>query len=554
MATGDLKNNIKQLQSQLKATKFPQVIDIDGLVRGSPQTYLAIYHYLFTSYNTELNSDIANSNNELYGKSDMRFMEAVYKILRDMFDYKPHITREQFFSPGFAERKVIMATDILRLVYRRYEPPKSSSFRVAAAREETSASPREKVHQEPVERPRKIASKSPPDMAGAIVLPKRPSSAGGGYKIPKSSLPGHKYLYESSLLGASSMATRAYKNKQLPASNAGAEGDSEEVSGTATGHSVSEPVIRTHRPVQQESPDNLIRRKFVDLVSPALVKVNEKIDKLQISLMNLEKKEKPKGTSNLPSPSPLTAGLTKQMSDVVFKLDTLTSRVVLIENRLLMIESRLDDEEKYKRVLSENKSYPSSKMATVDSTQLEYSASSDRNNNSLASKDKEISERKKEDIKIDRENTVPNCVESDDDEGNVDDLKVVVIREDTRQPKMKPSKMAFIKTLVNKDDLENTLVSDVSCLETSASQNCQLAEPASSNIKHLHQPFEDMVSPIKSYIQDDSVIGAQYIADDSVSTEGRRSSTPSDFMLDVSTMDRVSRIHQMMAETKQLFL
>lgn len=59
-------------------------------------------------------------------------------------------------------------------------------------------------------------------MAGAIVLPKRPSSAGGGYKIPKSSLPGHKYFYESSLLGASSMATRAYnKNKQLPASNAG---------------------------------------------------------------------------------------------------------------------------------------------------------------------------------------------------------------------------------------------------------------------------------------------------------------------------------------------
>lgn len=62
-----------------------------------------------------------------------------------------------------------------------------------------------------------------------------------------------------------------------------------------------------------------------------------------------------------------------------------------------------------------------------------------------------------------------------------------------------------------------------------------------------------MVSPIKPHIQDESMMGVQYIADDSVSTEGRRSSTPSDFMLDVSTMDRVSRIHQMMAETKQLF-
>ena len=33
--------------------------------------------------------------------------------MREMFSYKPPITRDQFFSPGFAERKVLMCTDVI---------------------------------------------------------------------------------------------------------------------------------------------------------------------------------------------------------------------------------------------------------------------------------------------------------------------------------------------------------------------------------------------------------------------------------------------------------
>ena len=64
------------------------------------------------------------------------FLLTSLQILRDMFQHKPQITRDQFFSPGFAERKVIMATEILRLVRSRYKPPKSSpksAFKVMAA-------------------------------------------------------------------------------------------------------------------------------------------------------------------------------------------------------------------------------------------------------------------------------------------------------------------------------------------------------------------------------------------------------------------------------------
>ena len=59
---------------------FCLLILLLSIVNGSPKAYLPIYHYLFTTYSTKFNKDISNSNNELYGKSDMRFMEAVYKV------------------------------------------------------------------------------------------------------------------------------------------------------------------------------------------------------------------------------------------------------------------------------------------------------------------------------------------------------------------------------------------------------------------------------------------------------------------------------------------
>jgi len=55
----------------------------------------------------------ASKGYNLYGKKDTRFIECVYKLLRDEFTYKPAITKEQFFSLGFSERKIILTCDII---------------------------------------------------------------------------------------------------------------------------------------------------------------------------------------------------------------------------------------------------------------------------------------------------------------------------------------------------------------------------------------------------------------------------------------------------------
>ncbi|XP_052280931.1 uncharacterized protein LOC127878446 [Dreissena polymorpha] len=119
MATGDLGNNIRKLRKRLKEMKYVEEIDITGVSEGAPNAFLPVYHYAFTSFSPAVAELILGKDIELYGKSDARFMEAIYKVLRDIFAYKPPITKEQFFGKGFVERKIIMCTEILDLVQKK---------------------------------------------------------------------------------------------------------------------------------------------------------------------------------------------------------------------------------------------------------------------------------------------------------------------------------------------------------------------------------------------------------------------------------------------------
>ncbi|XP_013417622.1 uncharacterized protein LOC106178818 isoform X2 [Lingula anatina] len=129
MTTGDIKNNLKKLQKEVQLIKYGEELDLQGLSQGKPSAFLPLYHYAFVTYSCYIAKAITDINIELYGKTDLRFMEGVYKVLREMFNYKPPVTKEQFFSTGFAERKVIMCTEILNMIkakHRRLAPkPKS---------------------------------------------------------------------------------------------------------------------------------------------------------------------------------------------------------------------------------------------------------------------------------------------------------------------------------------------------------------------------------------------------------------------------------------------
>ncbi len=43
------------------------------------------------------------------------------QVLRDVFHYRPRLSKEQFLSVGFAEHKVIFATQILLLCQAKHQ-------------------------------------------------------------------------------------------------------------------------------------------------------------------------------------------------------------------------------------------------------------------------------------------------------------------------------------------------------------------------------------------------------------------------------------------------
>ncbi|XP_074085052.1 centrosomal protein of 44 kDa isoform X3 [Macrotis lagotis] len=121
MATGDLKRSLRNLEQGIRLLGYPREVDYSGLVKGDPAAYLPIISYSLTSYSTYVAEFLVISNIELTAKNDYRFIDSVYKLLRDKFHYKPILTKKQFFQYGFVEWKIQIVCDILNLVMKKHK-------------------------------------------------------------------------------------------------------------------------------------------------------------------------------------------------------------------------------------------------------------------------------------------------------------------------------------------------------------------------------------------------------------------------------------------------
>ena len=119
MATGDIRNNLQKLSNELKLIKYEEKLDLEQMIIGLSAPFLPILYHVFVEYSSELTSYFLSKGYNFYGKSDAIFLESVYKILVQEFQTKPLLTKQQFFSIGFAEVKVIFVTKILKLCIKK---------------------------------------------------------------------------------------------------------------------------------------------------------------------------------------------------------------------------------------------------------------------------------------------------------------------------------------------------------------------------------------------------------------------------------------------------
>ncbi|XP_020342830.2 centrosomal protein of 44 kDa [Oncorhynchus kisutch] len=121
MSTGDLKGCLRKLDAQLRALKYPREVDYNGLAKGDPSAFLPIVSYAFISYSPHLAEHLVRFGVELTGKNDLRFIECIYKVLRDLFHYKPILTKQQFLQFGYAERKTCILCDVIAFALQKHK-------------------------------------------------------------------------------------------------------------------------------------------------------------------------------------------------------------------------------------------------------------------------------------------------------------------------------------------------------------------------------------------------------------------------------------------------
>ncbi|CAD7697406.1 unnamed protein product [Ostreobium quekettii] len=120
MATGDICGNVQRLQRELRQIKFDADVDEVGLRIGDPVAFLPVLHHVLLKFSRALARDVSEHGYEIQGKTDQRFVECAFKVMRDIFGMRLVLTPGQFLEQGYAERKVLLLIELLQVCKRRH--------------------------------------------------------------------------------------------------------------------------------------------------------------------------------------------------------------------------------------------------------------------------------------------------------------------------------------------------------------------------------------------------------------------------------------------------
>ncbi|CAG9321693.1 CEP44_2 [Blepharisma stoltei] len=121
MAIGNLHNNRERLKAELSKIKYRSPIDTRELPEGHPAAIFPVIHFLFLEYSDLVSNYISDMGYDLATKNDAGFLESIYKLLRNKFNYVPILRVDQFLSLNYAERKILIVLDIVKLVKQKHK-------------------------------------------------------------------------------------------------------------------------------------------------------------------------------------------------------------------------------------------------------------------------------------------------------------------------------------------------------------------------------------------------------------------------------------------------
>ncbi|KAJ3396645.1 Centrosomal protein of 44 kDa [Lobulomyces angularis] len=104
-STGDIKNNLRKLQLQLKSVNLSQ---------GDPGEFLPLIHHILLNFSPKVSNYFLQKDYQLFQKNDKKFLELTFMLCRNEFQFKPKLSQKQFFQFGFAEVKIFFLLDLIK--------------------------------------------------------------------------------------------------------------------------------------------------------------------------------------------------------------------------------------------------------------------------------------------------------------------------------------------------------------------------------------------------------------------------------------------------------
>ncbi|KAL6745505.1 Centrosomal spindle body, CEP44-domain-containing protein, partial [Haematococcus lacustris] len=111
---GDLAGKVARVQRELQQLKYPAVADETGLRLGDPVALLPLLHFVLLKFSRHVAQCIHKAGYELQGKTDAKFVEGAFRLMRDAFSIKTVLTAAHFLEQGFAERKLLLLCDVIQ--------------------------------------------------------------------------------------------------------------------------------------------------------------------------------------------------------------------------------------------------------------------------------------------------------------------------------------------------------------------------------------------------------------------------------------------------------
>ncbi|KAG7386846.1 Centrosomal protein of 44 kDa [Phytophthora pseudosyringae] len=118
MSEQDVRNAAERLRKLLRVAQYPELRAL-RLEAGAVSDLLRVLHFVLLDSSRAVAQFLADRGYDLYGKTDARFVESAFRLLRDEFRCFPSLSAAQFLTRQFVARRLAIVADAAAAVAQK---------------------------------------------------------------------------------------------------------------------------------------------------------------------------------------------------------------------------------------------------------------------------------------------------------------------------------------------------------------------------------------------------------------------------------------------------